>query len=141
MNLPEGIDQETYKRAVMFATPWRPNQRCEKQTFIETLDSRELYKQVDDGTINWYAAPSKTRYCHCGATGLAAPEHDIPLPPLTDELLMACVAASLKRNRYALREIDKELVDDLNLDLAGAIIRHASRWRRNEISNRYEESY
>ena len=84
-DLPIGIDLETYQRAVMFATDWRPGQRCE-------------------------GAPggrdSVRPYCYsCIIHPARLVGHDLDLPPLTDELLMAIIKKGLERNYDFLLEV------------------------------------
>lgn len=72
--LPDGVTEEIYQRAVMFAIDWRPGQRCTK------------CKNID----HYRASPDNWLPVHR--------DHDLPLPPLTDELLMAMLEKGIEHD-------------------------------------------
>ncbi len=100
MNLPDGITQEQYEAACTL-TGWKPRQLC---------------KRSEQG-------PRTLSYNHPCDHGYYE-THDIPLPPLTDALLMAMLREGQRQWSNFLFDVWARIVDE---DVDAAIILAAAR--------------
>jgi len=87
MNLPDGVTQETWKKALIFIDKWKPGQRC-KVTNVEC-------RHFDQPWFDPGSEESK-RWVKEGGSHPPFADHDIPAPEPTDALLMALFKAGLK---------------------------------------------